>query len=402
MTKLKDLPTSFLWNAVNTNPDAETFPWTINGFANGEVPRNAVIDELRSRPEGKELVKKLKPSKTQIHKQTEQNRQQQEEQEVKNEIQFYRTYKSRNTKRVVFVGNFQHPFTTESHHKWTWEKLGWEVSCLQENRTSTDAIVEACKTAQLFQYTHTHGWNTGGSFTMNDAVKKIREMGVPSFSYHLDLYWGLGRLDQRENRIGEHPSWKLDYFFSTDGGHEEQFKERGVNHVWLPPGVVAYATHKGTFRPTLASDIGFVGSVGYHPEYPYRTEMVRRLQEKYGPRFRTYSGVREEKLNDVYASVKVVVGDHCFAGTPKYWSDRLPETCGRGGFIIYPETEGITIPTATYKPQDVDDLIAKVDYYLENEKERLEVQEAAFNHTRLHDTYSQRLSFILETIFGQS
>lgn len=399
-TRLKDLPTGFLWNAVSTNPEAQVFPWTVNGFAANEVPRSAVIDELRSRPEGHELLKKLKPKAAQVNTESVKARAIKEEREIKQEIEFYRNYKSRNTKRVVLVGNFQHPFTTESHHKWTWEQLGWEVSCLQENRTSTDAIIEACKSAQLFQYTHTHGWNTGGSFTLDETLNKIREMGIPSFSYHLDLYWGLGKLDQRENRIGQHPSWKVDYFFSTDGGHEEQYKERGVNHIWLPPAVVAYACHKGTYTPVLATDIAFVGSVGYHPEYPFRTEMIRKLQEHYGTKFRTYTGCREEKLNSVYASVKVVVGDHCFAGLPKYWSDRLPETCGRGGFIIYPETEGMTIPTATYKPQNVDDLIAKIDYYLANENERLAIQDAAFNYVRQHDTYSQRLAFILEKIFG--
>lgn len=300
--------------------------------------------------------------------------------------------------KVVFVGNFDVPFSTESHHKWTWEKLGWEVVALQENRTSTDAILAACQGTQLFQWTHTHGWGFGGSISPEEMLQRIREMGVPSFSYHLDLYFGLNQLDKRDVRTGEHPSWKVDHFFSTDGGHEAEYKARGVNHHWLPSGVVEYGCFKGQFCEVFASDVGFVGSVGYHPEYPFRTEMVRRLKDHYGTRFRTYAGMRETALNNVYASVKVVVGDHCFAGLPFYWSDRLPETCGRHGFLLYPRTEGITIPTALYKPQDVNDLIENIDYWLANEKQRREIQDIAFEHVKQHDTYTQRLQEVLKVI----
>src|SRR5215831_4658075 len=336
MTYLSDLPTGMLFNAIKTNPDSLYFPWNINGFKNQEVPRAAIIDELRRRPDGKEMLRALSgKSSPKISAIPEQK-----------EVVTMRSYQSEKP-RVVFVGNFSVPFSTESHHKWTWEQMGWEVTALQENQTSTDIIVAACQTAQLFQYTHTHGWETGGTFSMDEALEKIRKMGVPSFSYHLDVYWGLNRLDQRENRIGKHASWKVDHFFSTDGAHEEEYKNRGVNHHWMPPAVVGYGCYKGESRPALSTDVAFIGSSTYHPEYPFRGRLIQALQSKYGDRFNVFTGMREKQLNDLYASVKVVVGDHCFAGLPHYWSDRLPETCGRGGFIVYPETEGMTIPTAT-------------------------------------------------------
>ena len=92
------------------------------------------------------------------------------------------------------------------------------------------------------------------------------------------------------------------------------------------------------------------------------------------------------------------MGDHCFAGQPYYWSDRLPETCGRGGFLLYPRTEGITIPTALYKPQDMGDLIQKIDYYLAHDDERLQIRDAAFEHVKKNDTYTQRLQEVLRVI----
>jgi hypothetical protein len=300
--------------------------------------------------------------------------------------------------RVVFIGNFQVPYSTESHHKWTWEKLGWEVVALQQQTTTTEAVLAACADAQLLQVTATHGWPLNGRISPEEMLIRVREMGIPSFSYHLDLYFGLQTLDRRDERIGKHWSWGVDHFFSTDGSHDTEYAARGVVHHYLPPGVVEYGCYKGIFTPSLAADIGFVGSTGYHPEYPYRPRMIADLKARYGSRFRVYTGMREEALNDTYASIKVVVGDHCFAGMPYYWSDRLPETCGRGGFLIYPRTEGMTIPTATYEPQNSRDLFEKIDYYLAHEEERLKIRDAAFEHVRAYDTYTNRLQEIVRVI----
>ncbi len=300
--------------------------------------------------------------------------------------------------KICMLGNFKFVFTTESHHAWTWRKLGHEVIQLQEGVATTDQVVDACRGAQIFQYTHTHGWSTPGTFSLEEMLRRIRDMGVKSFSYHLDLYFGLNLLDKRQDRIGQHASWKVDYFFSTDGAHEAEFKARGVNHMYMPPAVVEYACKKGTFNTALASDIGFVGSIGYHPEYPFRTKLIENLRRVYQGRFRVYAGMREDALNSVYASCGIVIGDHCMAGMPRYWSDRLPETCGRGGFIIYPRTEGMTIPTATYEPQNLGDLYNKIAYYLNHPQEREAIREAAFEHVKKHDTYTNRLQEVLRVM----
>ena len=297
--------------------------------------------------------------------------------------------------KICMLGNFKFPFSTESHHAWTWERLGHTVVRLQENSATTDQVLAACADAQIFQYTHTHGWNTPGTVPLDEMLRRIRKMGVKSFSYHLDLYWGLNTLDRRQDRIGEHPSWKVDYFFSTDGNHDAEYKARGVNHIYMPPGVVEYGCKKGKFNQTLATDIAFVGSTGYHPEYPFRQKLIENLQRVYGRQFRVFSGYREDSLNSVYASCKIVVGDHCFAGKPRYWSDRLPETCGRGGFLLYPKTEGITIPVATYEAGNLVDLYNRIAYFLNHPQEREAIRDAAFEHVKQHDTYTNRLKEIL-------
>lgn len=305
--------------------------------------------------------------------------------------------------RIVFVGNFDVAFSTESHHKATWERMGWEVTPLQQNRTTTEAIVAACKGAQALQVTFTHGWSLGGQIAPETMLQMVRDMGIPSFSYHLDIYWGLLAIDRREDRIGRHWSFKVDHYFSTDGNHEAEYAARGVNHHWLLPGVIETGCYLGEFHQTMASDIGFVGSIGYHPEWRWRTTLVEELKKHYGTRFRTYAGMRERALNTVYASSKVIVGDHCFAGMPRYCSDRLFETTGRGGFIIYPETPDVTnlIPgLVTYKPQDLVDLYSKIDYFLDpaHENERILRRNESHEWVKKNGTYTQRLHEVLRVI----
>jgi Glycosyl transferases group 1 len=295
---------------------------------------------------------------------------------------------------VVFIGNFDVPYSTESHHAWTWERLGWQVVRLQENRTHGLVVSQACQKADLLQWTHTHGWHMPDESLLNPS--NIR---IPSFSYHLDKYFGIG---SRQADYLKHPSFHLDYFFSTDGGNEEGWAQAGIRHIYLPAGVVEYGAY---IAPVADIDIPvlFAGSVGYHAEYPFRPAMVAALQANYGSCFQIASGVRENALNTLYARTRVVVGDHIFAGAPYYASDRLFESIGRGAFIIYPRTPGVTEELennglVVYEPQNVDDLIKKIDFYLDigHECDRIDRRNRLQAYVKQNHTYTQRLSKILQ------
>lgn len=297
--------------------------------------------------------------------------------------------------RIAFVGNFEVPFSTESHHAWTWEHMGHEVIRLQENRVSVRDVILACEYVDLFSWTHTHGWDIPNAANITECIVHQK---IPSFSYHLDRYVGIGG---RQSDYLQHPSFHLDHFFSTDGGNDMAWRCANINHHWLLPGCVSYGCHYGVKSGDIP--VLFTGSTNYHGEHPFRPRMVAALQANYGDKFQVRTGVREEALNDLYASAKVCVGDHIFAGCEKYCSDRLFETVGRGGFVIYPETRGITetIPgLVTYRPQDENDLISKIDYFLDtaHEQERIERRDAAFNYVKQHGTYTNRLSEILQVM----
>lgn len=307
---------------------------------------------------------------------------------------------------IALLGNFQVPFSTESELRWTLEtRLGHSFVPLQENKVTTDEVVSTCqeRSVKLFIWVHTHCWFMTGSFDQYRMLDLLRKSGIKTASFHLDRFWGLNKADGREDRIGDHAFFRTDKFFSADGGNDEKWASRGINHVWLKAGVVERDCVLG--RPSLqwGNQVVFCGADGYHSEYPFRTSMVNRLREIYGSNFRVYQGIRQQQLNDLYATAKVVVGDHCFAGQPRYCSDRLYETTGRGGFLIYPETEDITaeIPgLVTYKPQDINDLIKKVNYYLadENQTERIRKRSESHGWVKQNGTYTNRMIELLRTM----
>jgi hypothetical protein len=160
----------------------------------------------------------------------------------------------------------------------------------------------------------------------------------------------------------------------------------------------------GNYRPDLAVDIGFVGAREYHDqEYPFRGQLISFLEQVYGDRFRLFQGYRGQELNDLYRSVKVLVGDSCFANQPGgveyYFSDRVPETLNRGGLLLHPEVKGLDIPgLVTYKPGDFADLTDKIDWFLKNEEACMSATNLSSAWVREWETYNNRMSVLLKTM----
>lgn len=176
-------------------------------------------------------------------------------------------------------------------------------------------------------------------------LELARMVGRPVVGYHLDIWFGLGRQHQLDE-----PFFKCDVMVTADGGHPDEFRDLGINHVWFPPAISRGEAEVGMFRDEFHSKIAFVGNWqgDYHKEHQHRHDLVAWLQKNYPndcafwPK-RGQHAVRGKDLQDLYASVDVVVGDSCFAGTglANYWSDRIPETLGRGGYLLHPDVPGL-------------------------------------------------------------
>lgn len=193
-----------------------------------------------------------------------------------------------------------------------------------------------------------------------------KKEGIKTVSWNFDLYWGY----PRQERIPKTWGFRADKVFTTDGGHEAEWKSVGIDHQCVRQGIYAPECYIETAVP---DGIAFIGSE--NPLYPERQRMMRFLKENY-TNFKWYgrtdtNEIRGVALNGLFARTKIIVGDSVYS--PHYWSNRIVETLGRGGFLIHQEVEGLSeeFPyLVTYRRGDMADLKAKIDYYLKNEAER--------------------------------
>jgi hypothetical protein len=262
--------------------------------------------------------------------------------------------------KVAQIGSFDPYFTTENELLDAMKRNGMEVTTYAErdplqiklliddiaNRLEFDFILWT-STKQ-----HRDSW---GEELQWQLIATARLHDVPIVAYHLDRWWGL----DREHWLDD-PYFKIDLVCTADGGHEEMWPTKGILHHWLPPGISERWCQPGTARLEYECDVVFVGNWSDygHREWKHRHEMIEFLSRTY-PRGgngrglrcypkRNHPAIRGLDLNDVYRSAKVVVGDSCLVpkadGSPitHYCSDRVPETLGRGGFLVHPFVEGIT------------------------------------------------------------
>ena len=300
---------------------------------------------------------------------------------------------------IAFLGNFEAEHSTENQILFGLEQgLGYEVEKLQENKVSASDIRSACEYSQILMWVRTPGWLKVPDDEMFELLEWCKRRGVRTCSVHLDKFFSI---PEREALIGKIPFWRTAYCFTADGSRQEDFAKRGVNHFWMRPAVSEVYCHPGTPRDEYRCDVGFVGAKEYHDaEYPFRRQMVDFLEQTYGSRFKHIQGVRGHLLNDVYASIRVTVGDCFQCGIPYYASDRLMETTGRFGFLLHPIIAGFEdIPHAYYKAQNLDDLRFQIDRYLAMPSQALQmIKEDCADNVRRHHTWTIRMEEVLRTV----
>lgn len=244
---------------------------------------------------------------------------------------------------VGWIGNFSKPWCSEVHFTASVESLGHRVVRWQENTLDWATLPRLAEgeATQVVFWTRT--WDTPRD-VVTEAFGELRSAGIPSVAYHLDRWWGL----EREYQIHTEPFFRLNLVVSPDD-QAEKWAAAGVNHLWMPPGV--YAAECGEVAPNprrWPHDVVFVGSFPYpHPAWaPYRAGLVAAFRGAFGKRFGVWPQrgrpIRGRDLQELYATAKVVVGDSCLSGSPKmYWSDRIPESLGRGALLIHPRVDGM-------------------------------------------------------------
>ena len=308
---------------------------------------------------------------------------------------------------IVFLGNFRVDYTSESHHAKTLESLGHTVVRMQESEAKSEDIYKAALDSDLFVWVHTHGWKTPGRYDMERVLEILKEKNITTMTYHLDLWFGL----QRQKDLSTYPVYKhIGHFFTVDSQMADWFnKNTAVKGHYLPAGVYDQECYIEPIKPT--HDVVFVGSKKYHQEWQYRTQLIDWLSSTYKESFEHYGSggiksLRGSELNILYASSKIVVGDTLCIGFkyPDYWSDRVYETLGRGGFLIHPYVSGMEREfedkkhLVFYEYGNFEQLKELIDYYMENDKEREAIRKAGHALVKENYTYKNRWKQILKEL----
>ena len=289
--------------------------------------------------------------------------------------------------KIAFIGKFQ-KLHDEEYIARSFEMLGHEVLRLSESfnlEHITEQIINY--RPKFVLYTKL---NNGGN--IKQFMEKMRAYNIKTVCWVFDLYWGY----PREFRL-KSPQFKADYMFSTDGGNQEKFESIGINHFCVRQGIYKDECFISEGEPTI--DVAFVGSE--NPLYEERTKKVQEVfswfpNAKWFGR-RNTDEVRGTKLNDLYATVKIVIGDSVYS--PNYWSNRVVETLGRGGFLIHQEVPGLKEEypyLVTYKKGDTEDLRKKIEFYLKNNKKREELRKKNFEWVRDNYTMDKKCAELLK------
>lgn len=268
--------------------------------------------------------------------------------------------------RIAYIGKFE-KMHDEEYIARSFEMLGHTVTRIPERALThtilgliDEAAAEVVFCTKLF------------IVEPDKVLAGLRKRGIPSVSWTWDLYWDYAR----EERIPKTPGFRCDYVFTSDGGHDDRWKDAGIRHEVVRQGI--YKPECYLAPPPLTEigrDVVFIGSI--NPLFPYRQKTNQILKSLYN--FSWYGAddtndIRGTDLNDLFARTKIVVGDS--VPSPYYWSNRVVETLGRGGFLIHAEVPGIkeVFPDlVTYKTGDYAGLRKLIDYFLRHEDERKKI-----------------------------
>lgn len=307
--------------------------------------------------------------------------------------------------RIAFLGNFRVDYSSETHHANTLDLLGHHTIRLQEGVARGEDVLTHGMSADMVVVVHTHGWTTPG-LPLHHVLQTLNRAGIPTVTYHLDLWFGL----HRQRDIETDPFYRnIGWFFTVDKLMADWLSTNTpVKGRFLPAGVYEPECHITGKPSAYANDVVFVGSRNYHPEWTWRPTLIDWLRSTYGERF-THIGpdgdtgtLRGDALNRMYANSKVAVGDTLCLGFnyPSYVSDRYFEACGRGAFQIFPRITGTDwVPDMPrFDFGDFDNLKAHIDHYLHADDEREDLRRRCHQDVKANHTYAHRWQTILDTV----
>lgn len=300
-------------------------------------------------------------------------------------------------KTIVYIGDFSVSYSTELYIAKALESLGYNVLKFQENNfliQDAKRSVDELKLLNPVLVMFSKGCPAGDAKGFIEELKKNK---IPTCLWLFDLYFGLP-VDRMRLLAKKFPPYNVETIFSTDGGHDKEWKELGINHKTLRQGI--HEPEAIYFDWDKRKEIIFVGG----DAFGNRKKLLTWLREQKGSNFEWYgqrhNKVRGIELNKIYGSSCIVVGDS--QPSPNYWSNRVYETLGRGGFLLHPRVEGIESEfedgkhLVLYERDNLHELDFLIRYYLDHPAEREAIRRAGFEHCKANYTYQHRCKELMK------
>ncbi len=233
------------------------------------------------------------------------------------------------------------------------------------------------------------------------GCEAIRDVKIPKVFWCFDLIdWHDATIS---HRCANRREWVAratdvcDVGFMTDG--DWVARDRTGKLHWLPQGFDERIQPLAVLPPPEV-DILFTGiengGVG-------RQSFVREMRERYRDKFtHVPKGCYGQSLSELIARAKIVVAPDAPI-TDRYWSNRVYNVLGRGGFLLHPYTNGLVTqygPAELAMYQDRSDLHLKIEFFLKASQETARHRYGAKGRmaTLRNHTYKDRCKTLLSMV----
>ncbi len=287
--------------------------------------------------------------------------------------------------KIAYLGKFDYPYNTEVYVQHALEQHGCYVKRCPFREHTLKSLTYIIKREKPDAFL----FSKISPAYLPQVIDQCRQAGVKTITWLWDLYWGY------RSKLPDHAQ-PSDLLFTTDGGHNKQFERAGCNHQLLRQGI--HEPEHVIYDYPYDYDVAFVGGRKGHRSRP---RLINWLNSNYHTRFIHYQDVRGLELNNKLSRVKIVVGDSY--PSPNYWSNRIYEVCGRGGFLLHPHTRGLEEEFTdgehyvSYQRNNFNHLRSLIEHYVQESEERERIRYAGWHQCKQY-TYTNRVTALLAAI----
>ena len=292
--------------------------------------------------------------------------------------------------KILYVGKFEKSHRTQNYVIHSLEQLGHQVVKFNDREMNTDGqlLVRDYSTYDFVLFSKNRAKK------LAKFIDYLKQQEVLTVCWQWDVY---GIPERRKFPV----EINCDLYLSSNPADASHHSNHSVlrQGIHNPESEMFFADEGEGFK----YPVSFVGHNGRGFQ-PGRRSLVEFLKRTYGTNFHHFTTVRGFKLNEVLARSRVVVGDSYPLPGVKYWSNRVYEILGRGGFLLHPRTEGLEeefeegVHYVAYERGNYQQLFEMVNYYLKHDEEREAIRRAGFLHVNQNYTYTDRVKELIEIV----